>query len=182
MLVKRRRRTPLKPKTKVKPQVELLEEESVDKEPVKSKDSSKPTSTELTTIYNLTSQLSTIKQEKKLLEAREKELANKLKEFTKKYGVEDSKGAFNYNLGDFILTNTARVTSKLNQDKATEVFNKLGILKEVSEVKAIVSEDLVEQAILNKRVPKEILEDIMDTKTNYALTLKEVKEEVEENA
>lgn len=178
MPVKRRRRVLVKPKTKVEPQVEVLEA----KEPIKKETNSKPKSDEIKVIRALTSQLNAVKQEKKLLEAREKELADKLKEFTRKYGVEDDKGTFNYNLGDFILTNTARITSKLNQDKAVDTFTKLGILKEVSEIKSIVNEDLVEQAILNDKVPKEILDDIMDTRTTYALTLKEVKEEVEEDA
>lgn len=180
MPVKRRKRMLVKSKTKVEPQVEVLEEKEEIKEPeVKG---AKPNEDELKVVRTLTSQLNAVKQEKKLLEAREKELADKLKEFTKKYGVEDSKGTFNYNLGDFILTNTARITSKLNQDKAVDTFTKLGILKEVSEIKSIVNEDLVEQAILNDKVPKEILDDIMDTRTSYALTLKEVKEEVEEDA
>ena len=70
----------------------------------------------------------------------------------------------------------------MNQQKAVEVFNKLGILAEVSEVKSVVIEELVEQAILQERVPKDILDDIMDTKESFAFTLNNYKEEDDTDA
>ena len=177
MPVKRKRRTLRKvvssePTSVVEP---LVEEKEVTK-------TKKASSDMLNTQLGLIRQLEKIKQEKKVLENRESELKAQLRQFVIDYGTKNDKGSFNIVVGDKLLSNTKRITSKLNQQKAVEVFNKLGILAEVSEVKSVVIEELVEQAILQERVPKDILDDIMDTKESFAFTLNNYKEEDDTDA
>lgn len=175
MAIQRRKRKLIRPKSKVDTNVQLLE--SQNKEEVKQEEEvskvNNPNQSELKEAQEILTRLALVKQEKKQLEATEKELVDKLKVFTNKYGVVNDKGSYNFKLGKTILTNTARVVSKLNQDKAIESFNKLGVLSSVSEIKTVVNEDLIEQEILNGRIPKEILNDIMDTKTNFVFTFKD---------
>lgn len=176
MAIRRKRLPRLKSKTKLEPQVEL--QEVVEEKEIQ-EDTKKPAKEFLEEIEEYTNQLSVINTELKVLESRKKEISSKLKKFTKEYGVQNDKGSFNYALGNLVLTNAARVISKLNQEKAVDIFSRLGVLKDVSEIKTVVNEDLVEQAILNEKVPKEILDEIMDTHVNYAFTLKQMEEEVD---
>lgn len=180
MPISKRRRPRLKKRDVVKENAstEVIVEE-VKKEAPKPKKASKEL---LETQLGLVRQLDKIKQEKKALDKRESEIKEQLRTFVIDYGAKNDKGSFNIILGDKVISNNRRITSKLNQDKAVEVFKNLGLLKEVSEVKSIVVEDLVEQLILQEKVPKDILDDIMDVKESFAFTMNDYKEEDETDA
>ena len=177
MAISKRRRPRLKKVDKIKENAttEVVVEE-VKEEHVPKKASKELLQTQL----GLVRQLDKIKQEKKALEKRESELKDQLRSFVMDYGARNDRGSFNIVLGDKVVSNTRRITSKLNQDKAVEVFKNLGLLKEVSEVKSVVVEELVEQLILQEKVPKDILDDIMDVKESFAFTLNDYKEEDED--
>lgn len=148
--------------------------EPVTTEPLKPKQ--KASTEQIHTQLGLVRQLDKIRQEKKVLEAREAELKNQLREFVNEYGSRNDKGSSSIVIGDKLITNSKRINSKLNQDKAIETFKGLGLLKEVSEVKPVVLEELVEQLILQEKVPQDILDEIMDTKETFVFKMTDYKE------
>lgn len=140
----------------------------------------KKTSVPTRSVEEVVSELTIIKDQKKLIEQREKELKDILGEILEGEGVKDSKGSFKLVVGDKLAQKQARKTVKLNRERAEELFKSLGIWEEVVEIKEEINEDAVEQALLADKFSMEQLEDITDVKTTYAIVLEDYKPEEDE--
>ena len=130
-------------------------------------------------IESLVKELTIIKDNKKLIEAREKELANELKELLPLVAQKDNKGSYKLVVGDKVAQKQARKSVSLNKKKAEEFFTELGLWEQVTDVTRVINENYVEQALLNDEITEEQLESITDVKTTYSLVLADYKPEEE---
>ena len=127
-------------------------------------------------VYELTA----LKDRKKDIEKREKELKDQLGQILEGEGIKDSKGSFKLIVGDKLAQKQARKSVKLNREKAEEFFKSIGIWDDVIEIKEEINEDSVEQALLTEKFTMEELEDITDIKVTYAIIINDYKPEDEE--
>lgn len=131
-------------------------------------------------VEDIVHELTVLKDRKKDIEKREKELKEQLGTILEGEGVKDSKGNFKLVVGDKLVQKQARKSVKLNREKAEEFFKSIGIWEEVIEVKEEINEDLVEQALLAEKFTMEELEKITDIKVSYAIVINDYKPEEEE--
>lgn len=131
-------------------------------------------------VEDLVHELTVLKDRKKDIEKREKELKGQLGTILEGEGVKDSKGSFKLVVGDKLVQKQARKSVKLNREKAEEFFKSIGIWEEVIEIKEEINEDYVEQALLADKFSMEELEKISDIKVTYAIVINDYKPEEEE--
>lgn len=131
-------------------------------------------------VEDIVHELTVLKDRKKDIEKREKELKEQLGTILEAEGVKDSKGNFKLVVGDKLAQKQARKSVKLNREKAEEFFKSIGIWDEVIEIKEEINEDYVEQALLADKFSMEELEKISDIKVTYAIVINDYKPEEEE--
>lgn len=131
-------------------------------------------------VEDIVHELTVLKDRKKDIEKREKELKDQLGQILEAEGIKDSKGNFKLVVGDKLAQKQARKSVKLNREKAEEFFKSIGIWDEVIEVKEEINEDYVEQALLAEKFTMEELEEITDIKVSYAIVINDYKPEEEE--
>ena len=131
-------------------------------------------------VNSLVNEIENIKAQKKLLEAGEKELKDKLKAVVQEKGAKDQNGSFKLIVGDKLAQCQARKTIKLNQTLAREILEAKGLWDEVKEVKEYVNEDLLAQIYTQEKISSEEFEGMIDTKLVYAMVITDYKEEEEE--
>ena len=131
-------------------------------------------------VEDIVHELTVLKDRKKDIEKREKELKEQLGTILEAEGVKDSKGSFKLVVGDKLAQKQARKSVKLNREKAEEFFKSIGIWDEVIEIKEEINEDYVEQALLADKFSMEELEKISDIKVTYAIVINDYKPEEEE--
>lgn len=131
-------------------------------------------------VEDIVYELTVLKDRKKDIEKREKELKEQLGTILEGEGVKDSKGSFKLVVGDKLVQKQARKSVKLNREKAEEFFKSIGIWEEVIEIKEEINEDFVEQALLAEKFTMEELEKITDIKVSYAIVINDYKPEEEE--
>lgn len=131
-------------------------------------------------VEDVVHELTALKDRKKDIEKREKELKEQLGEILEGEGIKDSKGSFKLVVGDKLAQKQARKSVKLNRDRAEEFFKSIGIWEEVVEIKEEINEDNVEQALLADKFTMDELETITDVKTTYAIVIADYKPEEEE--
>ena len=131
-------------------------------------------------VNSLVNEIENIKAQKKLLEAREKELKDKLKAVVQEKGAKDQNGSFKLIVEDKLVQCQARKTVKLNQTLAREILEAKGLWDEVKEVKESVNEDLLAQIYTQEKITSEELEGMTDTKIVYAMVITDYKQEDEE--
>ena len=131
-------------------------------------------------VEDVVHELTVLKDRKKDIEKREKELKEQLGTILEAEGVKDSKGSFKLVVGDKLAQKQARKSVKLNREKAEEFFKSIGIWDEVIEIKEEINEDSVEQALLAEKFTVDELEEITDIKVTYAIVINDYKPEEEE--
>lgn len=134
--------------------------------------------------YRVAEELTHIKENKKALEEREKELKEKLGDYLEEYCYKDTKGSFLTKIEidgkEKVIKKECRKRPKLNEEKAEEYFREHKLWDFVSEKKEVINPDYVEQAVLQGKMPAEDLESITDMGVSYALVIKDYKPEDEE--
>lgn len=138
---------------------------------------SKPKQT--VSLQTLLAEMDKVKETKKLLDTREKELKTLILEYVSKEGVKDSNGSVKLVFGDRLVNNQARKSVKLNESRAEDFFRGLGIWDKVSETKEVLNENYVEQAVLEGLITTDDLESLVDIKTTYALVISKYTPEEE---
>ena len=131
-------------------------------------------------VEDIVHELTVLKDRKKDIEKREKELKEQLGTILEAEGVKDSKGNFKLVVGDKLVQKQARKSVKLNREKAEEFFKSIGIWDEVIEIKEEINEDYVGQALFADKFSMEELEEITDIKVTYAIVINDYKPEEEE--
>ena len=116
----------------------------------------------------------------KELTARKNELSAKIKEGAEKFGVKDDKGSFYLESDEFILGKVCRKSMKLNQSKAKDTLESLGVGDVIDEVTTYtVNEDRLNQAVQDGRVSIDTVRSFTDVKVDYSVSVK-VKESMPE--
>lgn len=118
-----------------------------------------------------------LRTQKSLIEKRMKELGDEIKNYSIEHGVKDQNGSSYIQADGFVYGSMAKKSVKLNENKAKEYFNSLGLLEQVVETKMVVSEDKINDLLVNGTITEDDIANVVDVKTSYSITVKEVKEE-----
>ena len=121
----------------------------------------------------------------KVLEAKKKELAEKLKECATHYGVKDDKGSYYCETETCIYGRVAKKSVRIDQAKAVNTLNKMGRSDLVEQVVTYqVNEDKLEEAIQKGEVSIDTVESFTDINTSYSVSVKkiEVGEEIAQSS
>ena len=115
-----------------------------------------------------------IKESIKVMDARAKELNKKFMEKLDLEGVEDSNGNVQLALGfnaDGVVTleKQRRATRVLDELKADEIIEELGLGLEVYEMKRVINEDALMAAYYEDKITEEQLDEMFPTKVTWAL-------------
>ena len=119
-----------------------------------------------------------LKKSLETLEARQKELRDKIFETLDADGFEDDKGNFQYELpseveGIVRIEKQRRVSRKLNEAKAEEIIDANGLGLDVYEMKRVINEDALMAAFYENKITEDELDDMFPATVTWALrTLK----------
>lgn len=121
-----------------------------------------------------------LRTQKSLIEKRMKEISEDIKKYSVEHGVKDQNGSSYIQADGFVYGNMAKKSVKLNEKKATEYFSALGLLDKVIETKMVISEDKINALLTEGIITEDDITNVVDIKTSYSVTVKEVKQEEEE--
>jgi hypothetical protein len=119
-----------------------------------------------------------VKASMDVLDARQKELRNLLFGHLDEEGLEDDKGNIQLEFNDPIdgitrLEKQRRVTRKIDELKAEEILEELGLTDEVYELKRVVNEDALMAAYYEEKISEDQLDEMFPANVVWALrTLK----------
>ena len=109
----------------------------------------------------------------KVLNDRKKFLSDLIKEGAEKYGVKDDKGSYYFESDEFILGKVAKKTVLLNQEKAKETLEAMGLGDTIDKVTTyVVNEDRLSQAVADKKITIKEVESFTDIKVDYSVSVK----------
>lgn len=125
-----------------------------------------------------------ISEQMKVLEKKKKDLADKIKTNSEKFGTKDDKGSYYFESDEFITGKVSSKSFSLNQEKAKERLEELGLwddLKKVT-VTETVNEELLEQYVSEGKLDLEVVESFTNVKETFkvSVTKKEALPEVEQ--
>ena len=125
-------------------------------------------------IYMMAHEYSDLSKQIKELEARRKELSDKIKAGAENFGVKDDKGSFYCEDDQITFGKVAKKSFSINQEKAVEKLNSMG-LGDVVDVVTVstVNEDKLNEAVNGGRISLEDVETFTDVKVSYSVTVKE---------
>lgn len=110
----------------------------------------------------------------KQLEERKKALAEKIKSGAEQFGVQDDKGSFYLEDDTLIMGKVARKSFKIDQDKAVQTLESMGLGDVVDEVVVkTVNEDKLQSAVSNGRITLDDVEGFTNVSTAYSVLVKE---------
>lgn len=133
-------------------------------------------------IVELVQQYDLIKEQEKAIASRKKELADQIKKYAVEHGQTDSKGSSYRQEGGYTFGNVARKVIKLNSDKALDYLSqhKPDLVGQVLETVQIVSEAKLEALFTEGEITAEELEEMVDTKVTYSVSVAKDKTEEDE--
>lgn len=114
-----------------------------------------------------------LRTQSKLIKTRMDSLAKEIKLYLSNTVTPDSKGSYYEENDDFVYGSQAKKSIKINEDKATALFKKMGVLDKVVDVKTVINEDKVSKLVENGELTVEELEQVLDTKVTYSIDIKE---------
>lgn len=115
-----------------------------------------------------------VKASMEVLESRSKELRNELFTHLDTAGFEDDKGNIQLELAQPIdgvvrLEKQRRVTRKIDEGRADEILQELGLSDEVYEVKRVVNEDALMAAYYEGKISEDQLDEMFPANVVWAL-------------
>ena len=131
-------------------------------------------------IGRLSREYSEVSAQIKQLEERKKTLADKIKNGAEQFGVKDDKGSYYLENDSFIMGKVAKKSFKIDQDKAVNTLESMGLgdVVDVVTVKT-VNEDRLQKAIAEKRLTLKTVQGFTNESVSYSVLVKE-KEAVPE--
>lgn len=116
----------------------------------------------------------------KELEAKKKDLADKIKQGAEQFGVKDDKGSYYLESNSFIMGKVAKKSFKIDQATAVDTLESMGLgdVVDVVTVKT-VNEDKLNKAIQDKRLTLNDVKNFTTETVSYSVSVKE-KEAVPE--
>lgn len=125
-------------------------------------------------VKSLGKQYAEISAQIKALEAQKKSLAEKIKQGAEQYGVKDDKGSFYLESEDLMMGKVAKKSFKIDQDKAVQTLESMGIGDVVDVVTTkTVNEDKLQQAVSDGRLSLDTVESFTDVSVSYSVLVKE---------
>ena len=110
----------------------------------------------------------------KQLEEKKKSLAEKIKNGAEQFGTKDDKGSYYLESDSYIMGKVAKKTFKIDQDKAVETLESMGLgdVVDVVTVKTI-NEDRLQKAVKDKRLTLSTVQSFTEEKVSYSVSVKE---------
>ena len=110
----------------------------------------------------------------KLLDERKKFLADTIKSQVEQTGVKDDKGSYYLEDDNFIMGKVAKKSFKIDQDKAVETLESIG-LGDVIDIVTVktVNEDRLQRAVQEKRLSLDTVQDFTNESVSYSVLVKE---------
>lgn len=110
----------------------------------------------------------------KVLEERKKALAEKIKNGAEQFGVKDDKGSYYLESDTHIMGRIANKSFKLDQTKAVETLESIGLGDVVDVVTSkVVNEDRLQKAVQDKRISLEAVKEFTNETVSYQVSVKE---------
>ena len=114
-----------------------------------------------------------LRNQAKLIKTRMDSLAKEIKLYLSNTVTPDSKGSYYEENDDFVYGSQAKKSIKINEDRATALFKKMGVLDKVVDIKTVINEDKVSKLVESGELTVEELEQVLDTKVTYSIDIKE---------
>lgn len=116
----------------------------------------------------------------KMLEAKKKELSDKIKNGAEMYGVKDDKGSFYFEDDYVLMGKVAKKSFKIDQTKAVETLKSMGLGDVVDTVVVeAVNEDKLQKAVQSGKITLDTVSEFTTESVSYSVLVKE-KEAVPE--
>jgi adenine-specific DNA methylase len=115
----------------------------------------------------------------KIIKTRRDSLAEFIKNYSKTYGIKDSKGNYNAEADRFQYGSTAKKTVKLNFEKARRFFVGRKLWDKVKVIKEDIDEEAVSKLVEDGTLTVDEVEKISDIDVSFSVYVKE-KETPEE--
>lgn len=128
-------------------------------------------------VEDIVEELVKLKERKKDIEKREKQLKKDLETILVHEGRKDSKGNTSMIVGNRLAQRQARKSVKIDKEKAEIFFKARNLWDKVSRIEEVLDEDAIEQLFIEGKISAEDLETITDVKTTYAIIIKDYKQE-----
>lgn len=110
----------------------------------------------------------------KKLEEQKKALADKIKSGAEQFGVKDDKGSFYLENDYYIMGKIAKKSIKIDQEKAVETLESMGLGDVVDEVVVkTVNEDRLQKAVTDKRITLDDVRGFTNESVSYSVSVKE---------
>ena len=135
-------------------------------------------------VKSLGRQYADISSQIKALEEQKKALAEKIKQGAEQFGVKDDKGSFYLESEDLMMGKVAKKSFKIDQDKAVEILESMGLGDVVDVVTTkVVNEDRLQSAVQDRRITLDVVQDFTNESVSYSVSVKEKAEmpEVEQS-
>lgn len=128
-------------------------------------------------VEDIVEELVKLKERKKDIEKREKQLKKDLETILVHEGLKDSKGNISMIVGNRLAQRQARKSVKIDKEKAEQIFKERNLWDKVVKIEEVLDEDAIEQLFIEGKLSPEDLESITKTKTTYAIIIKDYKQE-----
>ena len=133
-----------------------------------------------TDVQKLAEEYDNISKQMKELEAKKKELADKLKNCAEAMGVVDDKGSSYIDGDSYVIGRVAKRTVKINQEEGVAMLRNKGLLNCITEKTTYtVNEAEVEKAGAEETLTEEDVRSFTTINTTYSVSVK-VKEDMPE--
>ena len=133
-----------------------------------------------TDVQKLAEEYDNISKQMKELEAKKKELADKLKNCAEAMGVVDDKGSSYIDGDSYVIGRVAKRTVKINQEEGVAMLRNKGLLNCITEKTTYtVNEAEVEKAVAEETLTEEDVRSFTTINTTYSVSVK-AKEDMPE--
>ena len=133
-----------------------------------------------TDVQKLAEEYDNISKQMKELEAKKKELADKLKNCAEAMGVVDDKGSSYIDGDSYVIGRVAKRTVKINQEEGVAMLRNKGLLNCITEKTTYtVNEAEVEKAVAEEILTWEDVRNFTTINTSYSVSVK-AKEDMPE--
>lgn len=133
-----------------------------------------------TDVQKLAEEYDNISKQMKELEAKKKELADKLKNCAEAMGVVDDKGSSYIDGDSYVIGRVAKRTVKINQEEGVAMLRNKGLLNCITEKTTYtVNEAEVEKAVAEETLTEEDVRSFTTINTSYSVSVK-AKEDMPE--
>ena len=110
----------------------------------------------------------------KVLEAKKKELSDKIKNGAEMYGVKDDKGSYYFEDDYVVMGKVAKKSFKIDQEKAVAILDAMGLSDVVDTVVTkTVNEDRLQKAVQGGKITLEDVESFTQESVSYSVLVKE---------